>query len=174
MMASQLFALSISLVVDPRLMGQSLPSSAPSGRDTYEATLAQYLSDKDQAKARLGYLAAIQREPLLIEPRLKLASLAVSARDWKEASTRLEEILQIGTDPNQTEAIRKELKALSDVRKYGSPGVFSALDPDVQVPSVIAKTDPRYTKDALKARLNGNVLVWLEVDEKGVPANLDY
>jgi TonB family protein len=173
MTASQLLAMSLLLVLDPALMGQSSRSSPRSkGRDTYEAMLAQYLSDKDQAKARLGYLAAIEQEPLLIEPWLKLASLAMSDMDWKEAFARLEEVLQIGTDPNQTEAIRKELTNLSYVQKYGSPGVFSALDPDVQVPSVITKTDPRYTKDALKARLNGNVLVWLEVDEGGVPANL--
>jgi TonB family protein len=101
-----------------------------------------------------------------------LASLAVSQRDWKEASTHLEDVLQIGTNPDEAGAIRKQLKDLAFLRKYGSPSVFSILDPDVQAPSLIAKTEPRYTKDARRSRINGDVLIWLEVDESGVPTSL--
>jgi len=175
MTASQLLALSLTFVgVSALCKAQATSSPAQSeGRQTYEHTLAQYLSDQDTAKARLGYLTAIEQDPLMVGPRLKLAALAISQQDWKEAATRLREVLQIGTTPtNQIAAIRNTLKTLLDIQRFGSPGIFSALDPSVEPPNVIAKTDPQYTNDARNARVKGNVLVWLEVDENGFPDNL--
>ena len=165
----------ISLVLGINLEAMAQMPSAPSpskGAEIYAATLTDYLADKDAVKARRGYLKALDQDPLLVPPRLKLAQLAIAERNWKEAGIRLQEVLEIGAGTEQGNGIRKELQTLRSLEEYGSPGVYSALDPEVKPPTVVSKTNPRYTGGGLRAHAEGDFSIWLEVGGNGVPANL--
>jgi TonB family protein len=152
---------------------QSNPAAAQSdGFNLYRATLANYLTDHDAGKAKQGYRDAIALDPLLVNARIKLSAFAIAERDWKQASVLVSEALQIGTDAATTDRLRKELAVLKGLLAYGSRDVSSALDPDVVPPSILSKIDPAYTKEARKARVNGEIVIWIEVDENGVPGNI--
>ena len=66
--------------------------------------------------------------------------------------------------------------------KLSSPPAILSGTPDatgvyrigngVSAPQLITKVEPQYTRDASKAHLSGTVVLWLTIDEKGVPGNI--
>jgi TonB family protein len=51
------------------------------------------------------------------------------------------------------------------------PGVYRAGN-GVTVPTLISKVEPTYTQEARAAKINGTVVLYIEVDPEGVPQNI--
>lgn len=52
------------------------------------------------------------------------------------------------------------------------PGVFRVGLAGVTAPTLISKVEPTYTQEARAAKINGTVLLYIEVDPEGVPQNM--
>src|SRR2546421_12716629 len=78
-------------------------------RQLYDRTVQAYLQDKDNSKARMGFIESLEKDPSFAMPRYKLAKLAESEEKWDDAKQWYQQILQVDPLDRIAEKAQQEL-----------------------------------------------------------------
>jgi TonB family protein len=98
-----------------------------------------------------------------------------AVRDWafKMGPPMTQEILEEHPEfEKEIEANKAKLASSGSAASANSPGGVYRIGGDVSAPVLTSRIEPEYTADAAHSKLEGEVLLSVVIDEKGVPQDI--